>query len=273
MDNINFELSLEQLWPLLIAYAPKLLLALATLLIGLWLIKRFVGWMDGRLATRTDPSLHRFALTLASIGLKILLLISVASLIGIPTTSFIAVLGAAGLAIGLALQGSLSNFAGGVLILIFKPFRVGDVIEAAGYSGVVREIQIFHTILTTFDNRRVVIPNAQLSNNSLVNINIEPTRRVDMKFSISHGDDIVKAKNILASLLQADSRVLQDPAPTVALSELGESSLNFVVRAWVKTPDYWPVFFNMQEQVKQRFDAENITLPHPQRTIRLHQVA
>ena len=273
MENISFEQFLEQSLPLLLAYAPKLLLALATLLIGLWLIRRFLGWIDTRLSTRTDPSLHRFALSLTSIGLKILLLISVASLIGIPTTSFIAVLGAAGLAIGLALQGSLSNFAGGVLILMFKPFRVGDAIEAGGHSGVVREIQIFHTILTTFDNRRVVIPNAQLSNNSLVNINIEPTRRVDMKFSISHGDDIVKAKGILTSLLQADTRVLQDPAPTVALSELGENSLNFVVRAWVKTPDYWPVFFNMQEQVKQHFDAENITLPHPQRTIRLHHVA
>src|SRR5690554_913299 len=264
----------EQIKGLIVIYGGRVVLAIIVLLIGLWIIKRIVKLISKTMHNRdVDESLRPFLRSIISAVLKIMLIISVAGMIGIQVTSFIAVLGAAGLAIGLALQGSLSNFAGGVLILMFKPFRVGDAIEAGGHSGVVREIQIFHTILTTFDNRRVVIPNAQLSNNSLVNINIEPTRRVDMKFSISHGDDIVKAKGILTSLLQADTRVLQDPAPTVALSELGENSLNFVVRAWVKTPDYWPVFFNMQEQVKQRFDEENITLPHPQRTIRLHQVA
>ena len=206
-------------------------------------------------------------------GLKGLLLISVASMVGIATTSFVAVLGAAGLAIGLALQGSLSNFAGGVLILIFKPFKVGDLIEGGGHLGVVKEIQIFNTILTTADNRRVIIPNGVLSNNSLININVEPTRRVDFVFGIGYGDDIKKTKEILQRLADADSRVLKDPAPTIVLSELADSSVNFTVRLWVNTADYWGVYFDTHEAVKVAFDAEGISIPFPQQDVHMHQVA
>lgn len=263
--------AMETLWALCLTYAPKLLLAIATLIIGLWIINRFVGGVNKRLEGRFDPTLQKFVFSLSSIGLKALLLISVASMVGIETTSFIAVLGAAGLAVGLALQGSLANFAGGVLILAFKPFKVGDVIEAGGYVGTVKEIQIFNTILNTPDNRRVIIPNGNLSNNSMINISAEETRRVDMVFGIGYGDDIKKAKDVLHRLTSEDSRIFKDPAPTIALSELADSSVNFVCRVWVNKADYWGVYFDMHEKVKLTFDAEGISIPFPQRDVHIHQ--
>ncbi len=257
-------------WAMILQYAPRALLAIITLIVGLWLINRLVRLIDTKLHQR-DPTLAKFLCGLISITLKTLLVISVASMIGIATTSFIAVLGAAGLAIGLALQGSLANFAGGVLILIFKPFRVGDVIEAQSYVGTVREIQVLYTVLDTFDNRRVVIPNGNLSNASLINYSAYETRRVDMTFGIGYGDDIQVAKQVLTRVITADERVLADPAPVIVVSGLGDSSVNFSVRVWAKAADVWPVFWTMQEKVKEAFDAEGISIPFPQRDVHLYQ--
>jgi small conductance mechanosensitive channel len=251
-------------------YAPKVLLALLTLLVGLWLIKRFVKILDKRLEA-SDPTLSKFLCSLIGMTLKILLLISVASMVGIATTSFIAVLGAAGLAVGLALQGSLSNFAGGVLILIFKPFKVGDVIEAQGYLGTVMEIQILYTIINTPDNRRIVIPNGNLSNSSMINISAYDTRRCDMTFGIGYGDDIDRARAICQRLIEEDARALSEPAPLIVVGALGESSVDLSVRVWTQSSDLWPFYWDMQERVKKAFDAEGISIPFPQRDVHLYQ--
>ena len=257
---------------MLMNYGPKVVLAILTLVIGMWLIKRVVGTANRHFTSRAEATLGQFIGSVVSVLLKAVLLIAVASMIGIETTSFIAVLGAAGLAVGLALQGSLSNFAGGVLILLFKPFKVGDLIEAQGHIATVKEIQIFNTILKTGDNRIVIVPNGSLSNNSLVNINQEPTRRVDLVFGIGYGDDIDKAKSILTTLAENDSRVLKDPAPLVVLAELADSSVNFTVRLWVNTADYWGVYFDMHEAVKKSFDSQGISIPFPQQDVHMHQV-
>lgn len=257
---------------MMMAYGPKLLLAILTLIIGLWLIKRVVNAANSHFGER-EPTLGQFISSVTSVLLKAILLIAVASMVGIETTSFIAVLGAAGLAVGLALQGSLSNFAGGVLILLFKPFKVGDLIEAQGFIATVKEIQIFNTILKTADNRIVILPNASLSNGNIVNINQEDTRRVDFVFGIGYEDDIDKAKNILNTIAENDSRVLKDPEHVVVLSELADSSVNFTVRLWVKTPDYWSVYFDTHEAVKKSFDQQGISIPFPQQDVHMHQVA
>ena len=194
-------------------------------------------------------------------------------MIGIETTSLIAMLGAAGLAIGLALQGSLANFAGGVLILLFRPFKKGDVIEAQGYIGGVEEIQIFNTILKTPDNQRIIIPNGLLSNGCVKNINVEGTRRVDFVFGIGYDDDVVQAKAILMSLVEADERTLKDKGTDIWLGEHGDSSINLYLRPWVNSDDYWPYYFGMMEKVKLAFDKEGISIPYPQRDVHLHQVA
>jgi small conductance mechanosensitive channel len=255
-----------------IVYGPKLVLAIVTLIIGLWIIKRIVGKVEHHFASKADPTLAGFMSSLTSVLLKMMLLIAVASMVGIETTSFVAVLGAAGLAVGFALQGSLSNFAGGVLILFFKPFKVGDLIEAQGYIGVVKEIQIFNTILTTGDNRVVIIPNGALSNSSMVNINQQDTRRVDFVFGIGYSDDIDKAKAIIEGLVTSDARVLKDPAHMIAVSELADSSVNFTVRVWTKTADYWAVYFTMFEAVKKSFDEQGISIPFPQQDVHMHTV-
>ncbi|WP_372966568.1 mechanosensitive ion channel family protein [Marinobacter sp.] len=259
---------MDQAVTLVMAYAPKVVLAIVTLIIGLWLINRVVAIMDKKLGQK-DPTLNKFLCGLASSILKILLLISVASMIGIATTSFVAIIGAAGLAVGLALQGSLANFAGGVLILIFKPFKVGDAIEAQGFLGSVREISILYTVIDTFDNRRVVIPNGQLSNASLTNMSVYETRRCDMSFGIGYNDDIDKAKAIVLRLINEDERALKDPEPLVVVGSLGDSSVNLTVRAWTKAGDLWPFNWDMQERVKKAFDAEGISIPFPQRDIHM----
>ncbi|WLQ12462.1 mechanosensitive ion channel [Hahella aquimaris] len=267
----NLDQYLDKAVELVMEYAPQLLLAIITLAVGMWLINKALKFTDDRLQKKFDPTLTKFVHSLASVALKAMLLVSVAQMVGIETTSFIAVLGAAGLAIGLALQGNLSNFASGIMILVFKPFKVGDVIDGAGYIGTVREIQIFTTILMTPDNRRVIIPNSNLANNPLINIAAEATRRVDMVFGISYGDDIDKAKNIIKSMLEADSRVLKDPAPVIAVLALADSSVNLAVRPWVATADYWQLYFDMHENVKKRFDEEGITIPFPQRDVHIYQ--
>jgi len=260
----------DQAIALVMTYAPKFVLAIVTLVIGLWLINRFVGVLDKKLGAK-DPTLNKFLCTLISILFKVMLLISVASMIGIATTSFIAVIGAAGLAIGLALQGSLGNFAGGVLILIFKPFKVGDTIEAQGFLGAVAEIQILYTVVNTFDNRRVVIPNGSLSNETLVNVSIYDKRRCDMTFGIHYDDDIDKALAILQRLFDEDERSLKDPEPRICVGSLGDNSVNLMFRPWVATDDLWPYYWDMHKKVKKSFDAEGITIPFPQRDVHIYK--
>ncbi|MBO7925777.1 mechanosensitive ion channel [Pseudoalteromonas sp. K222D] len=262
---------IDQAISLVMTYAPKFVLAIITLLVGLWLINRFVKVLDNRLGKK-DPTLNKFLCGLISAVVKIMLLISVASMVGIETTSFIAVIGAAGLAIGLALQGSLANFAGGVLLLIFKPFKVGDTIEAQGFMGAVVEIQILYTVVDTFDNRRIVIPNGSLSNATLVNVSIYDKRRCDMTFGISYNDDIDTAKAILKRLFEEDERSLTDPAPRICVANLGDNSVNLMFRAWVATGDLWPYYWDMQEKVKKAFDKEGISIPFPQRDVHVHNV-
>ncbi len=272
MDNINPEKLINQAVELAMTYTPKLVLALLTLLIGLWIINRLTNGLGKILHFReVEDTLVHFLKSLSNILLKALLLISVASMVGIATTSFVALLGAAGLAIGLALQGSLSNFAGGVLILLFKPYRIGDYIEAQGYGGIVKEIQVFNTILTTLDNQRVIIPNGLLSNGSITNVFAEPTRRVDITFGIGYGDDISKAKGVLQQVIDANTQVLSDQSKEIYVSAHADSSVNLLVRVWTDSPNYWDVYFSLYEQVKIAFDKEGITIPYPQRDVHIHQ--
>ncbi|ARM82648.1 mechanosensitive ion channel family protein [Marinobacter salarius] len=273
-DLLGTDINASELWDqalaLIMTYAPKVVLAIITLVLGLWLINRFIGVLDKKLGAK-DPTLNKFLCGLIGAILKIMLLISVASMIGIATTSFIAVIGAAGLAIGLALQGSLANFAGGVLILIFKPFKVGDTIEAQGFLGAVAEIQILYTVVNTFDNRRIIIPNGSLSNATLVNVSVYDKRRCDMTFGIHYNDDIDKAKNILQRLFDEDDRSLKDPGPVICVGSLGDNSVNLMFRAWVATDNLWPYYWDMHEKVKKAFDAEGITIPFPQRDVHVYK--
>ena len=268
--NIDLSELTEKAIALVMTYTPKLLLAIVTLVVGLWLVNRFVRLLDHRLGKK-DPTLNKFLCGLISAVLKVMLLISVASMIGIETTSFIAVVGAAGLAIGLALQGSLANFAGGVLILIFKPFKVGDTIEAEGHLGSVAEIQILYTVLNTFDNKRIVIPNGSLSNATLINVSVYDKRRCDMTFGIGYDDDIDKAKKVLQRLFEEDERSLIEPAPRICVGGLGDNSVDLMFRPWVATDDLWPYYWDMQEKVKKAFDKEGISIPFPQRDVHLYQ--
>ncbi len=261
---------LHQGMGLAMVYIPRVVLALVVLVVGWWLIKRIVTVVGRRLHDK-DPALDSFLSGLISLGLKVLLLISVGSMVGIATTSFIAVIGAAGLAVGLALQGSLANFAGGALILFFKPFKIGDVIEAQGYLGKVDKIQILYTTIDTFDNRRIIIPNGKLSNESLTNISAYDTRRCDMTFGIGYGDDIDKAKAVCKRLIENDPRALAEPAPLIVVGALGASSVDLTVRVWTKSSDLWPFNWDMQEKVKKAFDAEGISIPFPQQDVHLFQ--
>jgi small conductance mechanosensitive channel len=257
---------------LAIEYVPSVLLAIIVLIVGLWLIQRVVGLLRRTLEGRqADATLARFLCSLTSVGLKALLLISVASMVGIETTSFVALIGAAGLAIGLALQGSLSNFAGGVLVLLFKPYRVGDFVEAQGVSGTVADIQIFNTVLKTPDNKVIIVPNGAISNGVITNYSMEDTRRVDMLFGIGYDDDIRQARSVISGLIDAEERILREPGPLVVVSELADSSVNFTVRVWVASGDYWGVYFDLTERVKVAFDAAGISIPYPQTDVHLHR--
>ncbi|MFO7851193.1 MAG: mechanosensitive ion channel family protein [Bacteroidota bacterium] len=218
-----------------------------------------------------DESLIPFLRNLVSITLKTLLIISVMGMAGIQMTSFIAVIGAAGLAVGLALQGTLQNFAGGVIILLFKPYKVGDYITTQGYSGTVREIQIFTTVLTTPDNQTIIIPNSPIAVNALTNYSTQETRRVDFTFGIGYSDDIDKAREVIKKIIDADERVLRDPEPMIKVANLGDSSVDFATREWVKSSDYWSLFFDMNEKVKKAFDSEGISIPFPQQDVHLYK--
>ena len=257
---------------LLLEFGPRVLYALITLFVGLWLIRIVIRSIKKAMDKgKMEPSLNKFLGSFLSILLKLLLLVTVATMLGIEATSFVAMLGAAGLAVGLALQGSLSNFAGGVLILVFKPFKVGDFIDAQGFLGSVDSIQVLNTILKTPDNKTIIIPNGALANGSITNFTTESTRRVDMKFGIGYGDDIGKTKDVLRRLITTDNRVLKTPEPVIVVSGLGDSSVDLTVRAWCNAPDYWNIFFDMQEKVKLTFDKEGISIPFPQRDVHLYE--
>ncbi|MCQ2229228.1 MAG: mechanosensitive ion channel [Bacteroidales bacterium] len=258
--------------PTVLDYGKMLIVASLMLVIGFWLIKKVVVAVKRMLEVRkVDSTLTPFIVNLLNWGLKTLLVVSTISYVGIPMTSFVAILGAAGLAIGMAFSGTLQNFAGGVIILVFKPFRVGDFIEAQGYSGVVKEVQIFNTILTTGDNRVVIIPNGGLSTGSLINYSKMPERRVDFTFGIGYGDDIDKAYSAIRSVIGRNEKILSDAGhePFMAVSSLGDNSVDIVVRVWVRSDNYWSVFFYMNEFVKKEFDAQNISIPFPQRDIHI----
>ncbi len=246
------------------AYAPRLISGIIVLFIGF-----FIAKLITKLVVRTvrkskvDIGLEKFIADIVSVLLKVLVIITAASMLGVKMTSFIAILSAMAFAVGLALQGSLGNFAGGVLIIIFKPFKVGDLIEAQGYKGVVEGIKIFSTILKTPDNRTVVIPNGALSNNSIMNYSSEPLRRVDFLFGISYDSDFRKAKEIIFDIIKEDKRILKNPEPFAKVGELGDSSVNIVVRVWTDLDDYWGVHFDLIEKVKLKFDEQNIDIPYP----------
>lgn len=263
-------LSSIDLMGLVYEYGPKLLFAILTLVIGLWIVKIIVNVVNkGLERSETDETLRGFLTSIVSVLLKIMVYITAISMLGVEMTSFIAILGAAGLAVGLALSGTLQNFAGGVMILLFKPFKKGDFIDAQGHSGTVKEIQIFMTILTTPDNKTILIPNGPLSTGSLVNYSTEPTRRVDWTVGIGYGDDVDKAYEVIQGLLDSDDRILDDPKPFIAVNELADSSVNFTVRAWVQSSDYWGVYFRMNEEVYKTFEEEGLNIPYPQTDVHI----
>lgn len=269
---------MENLWATaldwLSLYWLKVVGAIAILIIGRIVIGILVGVMR-RLMKRAnvDETLVKFLVNLSRALLMTFVVVAAINQLGVETTSFIAILGAAGLAVGFALQGSLSNFASGVMLIIFRPFKVGDYVEAGGQSGSVEEISIFTTVMKTPDNRKVIVPNGSITSSSITNYSAMDTRRVDLVFGIGYDDDIKKAKETLERLVAEDERILKDPAPNVAVSELADSSVNFVVRPWVKTGDYWGVYFDLTERVKLTFDELGISIPYPQQDVHMHQVA
>ncbi|SFI08893.1 small conductance mechanosensitive channel [Tindallia magadiensis] len=252
------------------AYAGKVLLAILFLVVGLTVVKKISILIAEQMdKSKMDQSLKSFLVPLVRILLQVMLVISIASMLGAEMTSFVAVLGAMSFAIGLALQGSLANFAGGVLILILKPFKVGDYIEAAGHAGTVKDIQVFYTILNTPDNRKIIVPNANLSNSSAVNYSAYATRRVDFKFGVGYGADIRQVKQVLQRIADEHPLVMKDPAPMIVLGEHGDSAIVFYFRVWCQAEDYWTIYFEMMERVKEAFDKEGINIPYPQMDVHL----
>ena len=255
-----------------IEYGIKILSALLVLIIGIWVAKIIKKIIVKLMQKRSvDPTLIAFATSLLYVALQVFVIVAALAKLDINTTSFIAVLGAAGLAVGLALQGSLSNFAAGVLMIIFKPVAVGDFVEAGGTMGSVVEISIFTTILNTPDNKKVILPNSKVMGDNITNFNANGTRRVDLVAGIGYGDDIDKAKTVLEGILAADDRVLNNPEPTVAVLEMADSSVNFAVRPWCNPSDYWDVYFGITEAIKKRFDEESISIPFPQSDVHLYE--
>lgn len=266
MENI-----VAKIWELLTIYGLKVLAAIAVLILGRWVAKGLTGFTEKIMNKRqVDPTVVSFVANMTYIGLLVFVVLAALGQLGIQTTSFIAVIGAAGLAIGLALQGSLSNFAAGFLMIIFRPFKVGDFIEGAGVAGTVEKIQIFTTQLKTPDNKTIIIPNAKLSGDNIVNFSAKGTRRVDMVFGIGYGDDMDKARKIITDVIDNDPRVLKDPPPKIAVLALGDSSVDFAVRPWVKVSDYWDLWFDVTETIKKRFDADGVSIPFPQRDVHVY---
>ncbi len=270
---MNWGQVLSKLQGWIALYGLKVIAAIVILIVG-WIAAKAIRSILRRMLTkmRADAALVSFTSSLTYVGLMVFVVIAALGQLGVQTTSFIAVIGAAGLAIGLALQGSLSNFAAGVLMIIFKPFKVGDYIEGAGVGGVVEEIGIFTMEMKSGDNKKIIVPNAKMLGDNIVNYTAKETRRVDIVAGVSYGDDIDKVKKVLEEILAADERILKDPPPTIGVLALADSSVNFAVRPWVKSTDYWNVFFAIQEQIKKRFDAEGISIPFPQQDVHVHKI-
>jgi small conductance mechanosensitive channel len=269
---MELEAIVQKIWELITIYGIKVIAAIAIFVVGRWIAGGFRRLTRKVMNRRNvDPTIVGFVANLTYILLLAFFVIAALSQLGIQTASFIAIIGAAGLAIGLALQGSLANFAAGFLMIIFKPFKVGDYIEGAGTAGTVEVIQIFNTILKTPDNKTVIIPNAGLTADNIVNYTVKGTRRMDMVVGIGYESDIDKARGILEELVTSDERVLKDPPHTIAVAELADSSVNFVVRPWVKAADYWDLWFDMTENVKKRFDQAGISIPFPQRDVHIYE--
>lgn len=263
---------LNSLGGLVITYGLKLLVALIVLTVGLKLIKLFPKCFEkSKGYQRMDPSVQSFANSATKLALKVILFVTVAAIMGIPMTSFITVLGTFGVALGLALQGGLSNVASGIMILIFNPFAVGETIDNHQDSGVVTEITLFHTVVTTFDKRRVIIPNSKLTSETVINLSREPIRRCDMVFSTSYDDDITKTLELLTEIATSHPNVHKDPAPFVRLTEMAASSLNYTVRVWCDAADYWNIKFDITESVKRAFDENNISIPYNQMDVHIKQ--
>lgn len=267
------DISVDSIADYITFYGMKILIAVLIFFIG----KKVAKWISNMsqstmIKRQVDPALQHFVSSLVYYALLAFVAIAALGQLGIQTASFVAIVGAAGLAIGLALQGSLANFAAGFLILMFRPFKIGDFVDVAGTAGVVQKIQIFTTELTTPDNKLIIIPNSGITSSNITNFSAMDKRRVDLVFGIGYGDDIDKAKALLQSIVDADERILKEPAVTIAVSELADSSVNFVVRPWVKAADFWGVYFGLTETVKKRFDEEGISIPFPQRDVHVHQV-
>jgi small conductance mechanosensitive channel len=272
LSSLNIEKIIDTLTLWATTYSMKIIAAVLIFIIGKWLAKKvsnvFIKLLE---KNKVDATLTRFLESIVYYTLLIVVLIAVAGQLGINTTSFLTIVGAAGLAIGLALKDSLSNFSSGVMLILFRPFRVGDFATVGGVTGTVKSIDIFNTTLNTPDNQRVIVPNANITNDVITNVTANDTRRVDLTIGIGYGDDVLKAKQVLGEILKTENRILETPAPKIAVSELADSSVNFVVRPWVKTSDYWDVYFDLTEKIKLTFDQEGISIPFPQQDVHLFQ--
>jgi small conductance mechanosensitive channel len=256
---------IDQITEMAFAYAPKVLLALLSLIIGFWLI----GWITKRISKlmekgNVDATIRPFLVSLVNVGLKVLLLLSVAGMFGVETTSFLAVIGAMAFAVGMALQGSLGNFASGVMVLLFKPYKVGDLVEIQDQTGHVSEIQIFNTVLLTLDNRKIILPNSVVTSGAIINISGQGIIRVDMTFGIGYSDNIDLARSVIKKVGESCPQILKDKEIDIFVSELADSSVNFAVRPWCKSEYYWDVYFYMHENIKIEFDKNNVSIPYPQ---------
>jgi small conductance mechanosensitive channel len=270
-DGVDVNAFVDQVKDFAIEYGPKVIGAIITLIIGLWVVKKITGGVRTAIGkSNVDLMLGNFLGGIIGMVLKIVLLIAVIDMVGVTTTSFAAILAAAGFAVGMALSGTLGNFASGVMILLFRPFKNGDYVEAGGHAGVVEEISVFMTKMRTGDNIQILIPNSSVTGGSITNYSAKETRRVDLTVGIGYDDDIKKTHDVLNRILGEKDYILKDPAWTVAVSELGDNSVNFVVRPWVKSADYWTAYFDLTETIKLTFDAEGISFPYPQRDVHLY---
>jgi len=270
MDFADITHSL-QAW--LTLYSLKIVAAVILFIVGRWVAKLIKNIVKKSMTkAKVDQSLIGFVGNITYVALMVIVIIAALNQLGVQTTSFIAIIGAAGLAVGLALQKSLANFAAGVLMIIFHPFKVGDYIEGGGMAGTVEEMSIFTTVLKSPDNKVIIVPNAKITGDNIINYSAEDTRRLDLVFGVSYNDDLKKVKKVLNDILENDTRILKDPAPKVAVLELADSSVNFAVRPWVSTGEYWNVFFDLKETIKERFDAENISIPFPQQDVHLYEL-
>ena len=272
VTSLNIEKIIDLVTVWLTTYSMKIVTAVLIFIIGKWVAQKLTRLFLKLLEkNKVDITLSRFLESIVYYTLLVGVMIAAAGQLGINTTSFIAIVGAAGLAIGLALKDSLSNFSSGVMLILFRPFQVTDFVTAGGVSGKVMRIDLFNTTLNTPDNQRVIVPNANITNGVITNVTANDTRRVDLVISIGYGDDISLTKQVLDRIVKADERVLETPAPTIAVSALADSSVNFVVRPWVKTEDYWKVYYDLTEKIKLTFDQEGISIPFPQQDVHLFQ--